>query len=228
MKLRPNQIVTLYFNSWWIPALLLMVLFATREMAARASYSDVPLWKLTVVLSIMLHLAFVGTLSACIWNLIKKRWAKGFINLLMFIIGGVKLNVFLSFLLLVAIFCSLAGTTTPTTATVDYCRTELHLNPSMKITPLGFMQPFGFDQDILFKFKTDSNDISRIFDASVVDVNRFRENFTFSASEQKEPKWWDVKGKSLLGGSVQFSESSENIGIEKQDDGCLVYIESCR
>ncbi len=40
-----------------------------------------------------------------------------------------------------------------------------------------------------------------------------------------ELKWWDVKGKKLLGGQVELPNTRfMNVGVEKNDDGYLVYI----
>jgi len=116
-------------------------------------------------------------------------------------------------------------TTSPDQTQVNRCRSEMYLNPSMKITPLGFkLEGSGIDDAIWFKFKTDVSDVQKIFDIKVVDTSKFKTGFTF-IHEMKELKWWDVKNKELLGGQVELPNVRlMNVGIEKNDEGCLVYI----
>jgi len=43
--------------------------------------------------------------------------------------------------------------------------------------------------------------------------------------EMKDLKWWDVKDKNLLGGKVELPKLRfMNVGIEKSNEGYLVYI----
>jgi len=140
-----------------------------------------------------------------------------------------------SYLLIVLLLIlSLAGcldfgkdeeTTSPTKAQVARCRSEMYLNPSMKITPLGFkLEGSGIDDAIWFKFKTNIVDVQEIFDGKVVDTSKFEDYFTFT-HEMNELKWWDVKGKKLLGGQVELPNVRfMNVGVEKTNDGYVVYI----
>ncbi len=116
-------------------------------------------------------------------------------------------------------------TTSPTKAQVSRCRSEMYLNPSMKITPLGFkIEGSGIDDAIWFKFKTDASDVDKIFDSKVVNTSKFKDGFTF-IHKMDELKWWDVRGKKLLGGQVELPNVRfMNVGIEKNDEGYLVYI----
>lgn len=116
-------------------------------------------------------------------------------------------------------------TTSPTTAQVKRCVTEMHLNPAVQMTPLGFrLIGSGIDDSIRFKFKTSVSEVSQIFDPNVVDVTKFTTKVeTFV--DKHEPKWWDTKGKSLLGGQVQLPNARfMDVWIEKTQDGCVVYI----
>ena len=140
-----------------------------------------------------------------------------------------------SYLLIVLLLIlSLAGcldfgkdeeTTSPTKAQVARCRSEMYLNPSMKITPLGFkLEGSGIDDAIWFKFKTNIVEVQEIFDDKVVDTSKFEDNFTFT-HEMNELKWWDVKGKKLLGGQVELPNVRfMNVGVEKTNEGFVVYI----
>ena len=116
-------------------------------------------------------------------------------------------------------------TTSPTEAQVSRCRSEMYLNPSMKITPLGFkLEGSGIDDAIWFKFKTDISNVREIFDSEVVDTSTFKDGFAF-ANDMDELKWWDAKGKRLLGGQVELPNVRfMNVGIEEDGDGYVVYI----
>ena len=82
----------------------------------------------------------------------------------------------------------------------------------------------GIDDSIWFKFKTDTVDLREIFAGKVVDISEFKSDFTFGHG-MTELKWWDVKGKSLLGGQVSLPNVRfMNVGIEKIHDGYVVYI----
>jgi len=107
-------------------------------------------------------------------------------------------------------------TTTPTEAQLSRCRAEMYLNPSMKITPIGYkLEGSGIDDAIWFKFWTDVSGVQEIFDVKVVDTSKFKTGFTFS-HEMKEIKWWDVENKELLGGQVELPNVRfMNVGIEK-------------
>lgn len=116
-------------------------------------------------------------------------------------------------------------TTSPNKAQIERCRSEMYLNPSMQITPLGYkLEGSGIDDAIWFKFKTNISDVNNIFDSKVVDTATFKAGFIF-VHEMKELKWWDVKNKNLLGGQVELPDVRfMNVGIEKNDDGYVVYI----
>ena len=78
MKIRSKQILTLYFNSWWFPAVFFLAVLAVFTMVTLG-----PLYNVSRVLFVCLGIAFLGILSASIWNLMKKRWAKAVVNLVM-------------------------------------------------------------------------------------------------------------------------------------------------
>lgn len=79
-----KRILTRYFNSWWLPALVYICLLGGFTI------STIPKWKPLAYVANMLFcvavLAFLGVIAASIWNLIKKRWGKGIINVL-FVFG---------------------------------------------------------------------------------------------------------------------------------------------
>ena len=116
-------------------------------------------------------------------------------------------------------------TTTPNETQISRCVAEMYLNPSNKITPLGYkLLGSGIDDSIWFKFKTDSTDLSKIFDTTVVDIGKFEDNFTF-LSQPKNLDWWDVNGKILLGGQLELPNVRYmNVGTDKTDDGYTIYI----
>lgn len=120
-----------------------------------------------------------------------------------------------------------ALTTAPTQAQVDRCRAEMFLNPALKITPMGFkLLGTGMDDVIWFKFKTGPGTagVQGLFDAKAVDTAKFMEGYAFSDATNA-PKWWDVKGKTFLGGQVDLPRVKfMHVGIEKQDNHLVVYI----
>jgi len=66
--------------------------------------------------------------------------------------------------------------------------------------------------------------MQNIFNDKVVDTSRFKKGFTFT-HEMSELKWWDVQVKNLLGGQVELPNVRfSHIGIEKNDEGDVVYI----
>lgn len=72
-----RRILTLYFSSWWLPSLVYICLLGGFTITA------IPRWKPANVLFCIAGAAFLGLIAASIWNLIKKRWGKGIINILL-------------------------------------------------------------------------------------------------------------------------------------------------
>ena len=82
MKVNAKKIVTAYFGSWWIPSIT-----AFLSLIAFMVMSLPNLKHLTVLangLLLFLGLSLLGILAAAVWNLVKKHWGKGIVNLLMF------------------------------------------------------------------------------------------------------------------------------------------------
>jgi hypothetical protein len=71
----------LYFNSWWLPALVYICLLGGFTTTSLSQWN--PLAFVPDVLFFIAGLAFLGLIAASIWNLIKKRWGKGVINVLL-------------------------------------------------------------------------------------------------------------------------------------------------
>jgi hypothetical protein len=116
-------------------------------------------------------------------------------------------------------------TTTPTTAQVARCKSEMFLNSSATIIPLGYkLLGSGIDDAIWFKFKTQCTDISEIFDTQVVDITKFKNEIIFR-HDVKNLEWWDVSGKDLIGGQVSLPNAKYmNVGLLKTEEGYIVYI----
>ncbi len=102
MKIRIRQITSQYFNRWWIPATVCLVLLAAFTVAALPHLR--PLAIFSNVLFVCLAIAFLGILCAAVWNFIKKRWAKGVANLVMFPLCGVAAFVPMGFLMFALMF----------------------------------------------------------------------------------------------------------------------------
>lgn len=93
-----KRILKLYFNSWWLPALLFLVILGCFTIIVFAR------WKFLAFISkglfYLAGLAFLGIVAASIWNLIKKQWAKAVINIILLFICGTTTIVALMFLML--------------------------------------------------------------------------------------------------------------------------------
>jgi hypothetical protein len=139
--------------------------------------------------------------------------------------------VVISIVLITTISCLDFGedveTTTPTQEQVKWCRQEMYVQDSAKITPMGFaLLGSGIDDVIWFKFATNATDLSQVFDTTVVDVSKFEES-GMSADELKgiDWEWWDVKGKNLLGGQVTLPDAKfMNVGAEEVGEGYVIYV----
>lgn len=84
-----NKFITAYFNSWWLPAFLYIVMLIGFTLTA------IPLSSVANVLLCCAVLALLGVIAACVWNLIKRRWADGVINI--FLLIGCFMATFLAF-----------------------------------------------------------------------------------------------------------------------------------
>jgi hypothetical protein len=82
--MRLKNIPTAYFDSWWLPSVICLVLVVVFTLAA-------PLcWKwladISPVMFICLSISCFGILLAGVWNLFRKRWAKGVANLALLLV----------------------------------------------------------------------------------------------------------------------------------------------
>lgn len=97
-----KRILTQYFSSWWLPALLYICILGVFMITA------MPQWKLPAFVSNVLFcitgLAFLGLIAASIWNLIKKRWGKGIINVLLVFGCGAATVFAFGFLMFASMF----------------------------------------------------------------------------------------------------------------------------
>jgi len=82
-----EQISSRYFNSWWIPSALYLILLIS--FVVPAVLNRAPDWPwLSILCDIhfgIVVVAFAGVPSAAAWNLIRKRWANGVINGILFL-----------------------------------------------------------------------------------------------------------------------------------------------
>lgn len=88
-----KRILARYFNSRWLPALVYIFFLGGFALTAILRWS--PLAFVASGLFLLAIIAFLGLIAASIWNLIKKRWAKGFINaLFVFVYGAATVYAF--------------------------------------------------------------------------------------------------------------------------------------
>ncbi|MCU0871674.1 MAG: hypothetical protein MUE50_04960 [Pirellulaceae bacterium] len=97
-----KKLLARYFNSGWLPGLVYIFLLVAFTITALSR------WKpLAVVVNVLLGvggLAFLGLIAASIWNLIRKRWKLGVINLFLVVGCGVATVVAFGFLMFASMF----------------------------------------------------------------------------------------------------------------------------
>ena len=116
------------------------------------------------------------------------------------------------------------STTTPTSADVARCRTEMYIDPDIHIRPQGFKLTSGIDDSIWFKFVAETSDITDVFAVHVVDTSSFTKKFALRSDSTTS--WWDVPAHSLTGGQVSLPNARfMNVGYrDNADDTLTVYI----
>lgn len=86
-----NKLLTRYFNSQWLPALVYVCLLGAFTITALSRWK--PLSALAEVLFGGAGLVFLGMIAASIWNLMRKQWKLGVIHLLL-VVGCSVATVF--------------------------------------------------------------------------------------------------------------------------------------
>lgn len=99
-----KRILALYFNNWWLPALVYTCLLGGLTISAILRWR--PLSFVANVLFCIAGLAFLGLIVASTWNLIKKRWGKGIINVLLVLGCGAATVFAFGFLMFASMFGS--------------------------------------------------------------------------------------------------------------------------
>ena len=85
MRIKPKGVTALYVSSWWLPfvaAFCTLLAFVVLCAVITAFVLGNFLGLMATWLLILLGLSSVGIFVAAIWNLVKKRWAIGLVNLL--------------------------------------------------------------------------------------------------------------------------------------------------
>lgn len=98
-----KRLLTRYFNSWWLPALVYLCLFGSFATTAVARWR--PLGVLANTFFLLAGLAFLGLIAASLWNFVQKRGRIGVINLLLTFGCGAVTVVVLGFVM----FASMLG-----------------------------------------------------------------------------------------------------------------------
>ena len=97
-----KRILTRYFNSWWLPALVYICLLGGFVITAIVRWR--PLAVLANVLFWLAGLAFLSLIVASIWNFIQKRRRTGVINLLLIFGCGAATVFALGFVMFATMF----------------------------------------------------------------------------------------------------------------------------
>jgi len=89
-----NKLLKLYFNSWWIPAFVYMIVLVCFTITAHPQLMQSSLAAEGFLC--VAGLAFLGLIAAAVWNLTKKRWGRGISHgLLAGVCGAATLFAFL-------------------------------------------------------------------------------------------------------------------------------------
>ncbi|MDD4871916.1 MAG: hypothetical protein PHR77_15265 [Kiritimatiellae bacterium] len=97
-----KRILTLYFSSWWLPALVYTCFLGGFTITVILRWK--PLTIVANVLFCIVGLAFLGLIAASIWNLIKRRWSKGIINVILIFACGAATVFAFRFLMFASMF----------------------------------------------------------------------------------------------------------------------------
>lgn len=95
-----KSLLARYFCSWWLPSLTYIVTLAVSVLAAFV-LANQPAFFANAIFGVS-GIAFLGLVAASAWNLIRKRWRLGVINLLLIFGCGVA-TVFAYGLLMIAL-----------------------------------------------------------------------------------------------------------------------------
>ena len=99
---REMRILTRYFSSRWLPALVYLCLLGCFVITAAVRWQ--PLVVLTDVLLLGTGIAFLGIIAATLWNFIRKRWRIGVTNLCLLVACGVVTSFALGFVMFTLMF----------------------------------------------------------------------------------------------------------------------------
>ena len=97
-----KRILKLYFSSWWMPALLFLVLLGCFTAISLLRFENLAI--IAKGLFYLVALAFFGVIAAAVWNLIRRRWKLGIINLTLVLGCGVATFFALGFLMFTSMF----------------------------------------------------------------------------------------------------------------------------
>lgn len=140
-----------------------------------------------------------------------------------FIILGVVVVIFYG-LLSLSLLGNDVQTTSPTPDQIERSQDEMYLNKNILIQPLGFkLVESGIDDSAWFKFQTKAS-ITDIFKSEIVDLKLLSKKY--SMISHAEIEWWNVEGKTLLGGQISLPNNKiMNVGIDHSNgDASVVYI----
>lgn len=123
--------------------------------------------------------------------------------------------------------CGLFGpdvvTETPTPEQIARCRAEMYLMADLALEAKGLKIVEGPDTAMWFKFVVVKQPLDKIFQPEVVDVSKFAPGIRFT--ETTLPAWWDVQGKTFLGGNVALPNVRYmRVGIDEHGEALTVYI----
>lgn len=104
MKSQLQRIVSAYVESWWLPGAI--CLLSVVGFIATALVRWRPAVVAAYVLLLCVVLAFLGIVCAGVWNLVKRRWAKGLVDFVMLGVCGVAAFLAVGFLVMASMFAA--------------------------------------------------------------------------------------------------------------------------
>ena len=115
--------------------------------------------------------------------------------------------------------------TNPSQQQVQYCRDVMYINPEIVLKPHGYYYEHGFlDDQVAFKFVTESEKIESIFNAKFVPPSELVERKSISGlGRDIGEKWWEPQNHALIGGNFTVpppgSDGARGLNIGILDNG---------
>jgi hypothetical protein len=102
MKMNLKETISKYRNTWWIPLAVYLASLALFSVVSLPQFGRLNI--LSNTLFVFMLIALLGILSVALWHFIQRQWSKGFVNLGIFLLGGVAAVMAFGFLMFASLF----------------------------------------------------------------------------------------------------------------------------